>query len=163
MGFKEKAKISFATNPAFRYLLCCCLCFKREKKLLYENERMILYRFGRLEKHGELGPGRMPYIPKMDKYEIINKRDQQTSIKQLTMLSIDAVSYTITITITFNVYDGVQAVSNVMDYKTALRLICGCLVRDACGFKTFDDARTNQKQIEKNIQVFNEFWKALTY
>ncbi|CAF0842641.1 unnamed protein product [Brachionus calyciflorus] len=113
---------------------------------------MIYFRYGRLNKDGELGPGRVSYIVVVDEVVVVSKQDEQEIIPLLTILSIDAVSYTIKVTITYQVFDVVQAVTSVMDYKNALKLICGCLVRDACGFRTFDTVRTNQKEIEKDIE-----------
>lgn len=119
---------------------------------------MIIFRNGRLNKEGELGPGRIRYVVGMDECVVINKQDDVEIIPKLLMLSIDGVSYSIKVTITFQVFDVVQAITNVMDFRQALKLICGCLVRDACGFKTFEDVRTNQKQIEQDIEVILHFF-----
>ncbi|MGH8012671.1 MAG: slipin family protein [Candidatus Binataceae bacterium] len=119
-------------------------------KILYEYERSVVFRLGRLTPYR--GPGVIFIIPVIERQVRIDLRTITLDIPPQDAITRDNVSVKISAVLYFRVIDPSRAVTEVRDYLFATLQVAQTTLRSVGGQTDLDDLLSQREQVNGNIQ-----------
>jgi len=120
-------------------------------KILYEYERAVIFRLGRLLKKPK-GPGLILVIPVIDRWERINMRLVTMDVPPQDVITKDNVSIKVNAVVYFRVVDPNKAVNEVDDYLYATSQLAQTTLRSILGMVELDDLLGDRERINEELQ-----------
>ncbi len=120
-----------------------------KKIIIFENEKAILFRNGKLKKI--LSPGNYwinPTITKIQKYDF---RPRFTSISGQEILSSNGVSIKITIAANYQILDLQKVFISTQDYTESIHLILQLKLREIIGKNPIEDILDKRSELNKEL------------
>lgn len=143
--------LGFATIVTLAILLLGLVVLVSTAKILYEYERGILFRLGRLQRRSR-GPGLVVPIPVVDKLIRMDLRITTIELPPQDVITRDNVSARVNAVVYFRVIDPSRIALGVENYATATFQISQTILRSVLGQKDLDDLLTNREDINRELQ-----------
>ena len=120
-------------------------------RVVREYERIIIFRLGRAI--GARGPGIVFLIPIIDRGVIVDLRENFLEISKQTCITKDNAPVDIDFLIYYKVYDPLQSVLNVRDFRSAAAGIATTTLRAVIGDILLDDVLAKREEINKILRA----------
>lgn len=127
------------------------LCFA--VKVVQEYERVVIFRLGRLLAGGARGPGIFFIVPCVDSYQKVDMRTLTFDVPPQEILTKDSVTVYVDAIMYYQVYNAINAISNVDDYGQSTRQLTACTLRNILGTKKLGDILSDREQIASMMQT----------
>ncbi len=118
-------------------------------KMVYEYERAVIFRLGRLL--GAKGPGLFFRIPIVDRFVKVDLRVVTIDVPKQRIVTKDNVTVDVDAVIYYRVMDPVKAVTAVENYIYATSLLGQTVLRDVIGQSELDDLLTKREELNKRL------------
>jgi regulator of protease activity HflC (stomatin/prohibitin superfamily) len=119
-------------------------------KVLYEYERAVVFRLGRLMPGR--GPGVIFIIPILERYVRMDMRVDTIDIAPQDVITRDNVSAKLSGVLYFRVIDPIRAVTEVAQFTFATRELALTTLRSTCGQHELDDLLSQREVISATVQ-----------
>lgn len=119
-------------------------------KVLYEYERAVIFRLGRLMP--SRGPGVIFVIPIIERWVRMDLRVDTIDIAPQDVITLDNVSAKLSGVLYFRVIDPVRAVTEVAQFTFATRELALTTLRSTCGQHELDDLLSKREVISATVQ-----------
>ena len=119
-------------------------------KIIYEYERMVVFRFGRVQAFR--GPGLTYILPWIESGRRIDMRRIAMDVPPQDVITRDNVSVKVNAVLFFRVIDATKAVNEVENYLYATSQLAQTTLRSVCGEALLDDLLVNREQINLRLQ-----------
>lgn len=119
-------------------------------KILYEYERAVVFRLGRLVDHR--GPGLIFIVPILERAVRIDLRTVTLDIPPQDVITKDNVTVKVSAVLYFRVIDPSKAVNEVRDYLFATLQLAQTTLRSVGGQSDLDDLLTQRERLNAKIQ-----------
>lgn len=121
-------------------------------RILREYERGVVFRLGKLHRHGAKGPGMIFLIPVVDRMVKLDLRVVTIDVAKQELMTRDNVPATVDAVIYFRVVDPVAAVIKVENFWKATSLIAQTTLRSVLGQAPLDDLLSQRDVINQKLQ-----------
>ncbi|MCS7139729.1 MAG: slipin family protein [Candidatus Nezhaarchaeota archaeon] len=118
-------------------------------RMVYEYERAVIFRLGRLL--GSKGPGLFFRIPIIDKFVKVDLRVVTIDVPKQRIVTKDNVTVDVDAVIYYRVMEPVKAVTAVENYVYATSLLGQTVLRDVIGQSELDELLTKREEINKRL------------
>lgn len=118
-------------------------------KMVYEYERAVIFRLGRLL--GAKGPGLFFRIPIIDRFVKVDLRVVTIDVPKQRIVTKDNVTVDVDAVIYYRVMDPVKAVTAVENYVYATSLLGQTVLRDVIGQSELDELLTKREDLNKRL------------
>jgi len=118
-------------------------------KMVYEYERAVIFRLGRLL--GAKGPGLFFRIPIVDRFVKVDLRVVTIDVPKQRIVTKDNVTVDVDAVIYYRVMDPVKAVTAVENYIYATSLLGQTVLRDVIGQSELDELLTRREELNKRL------------
>ena len=118
-------------------------------KMVYEYERAVIFRLGRLL--GAKGPGLFLRIPIVDRFVKVDLRVVTIDVPKQRIVTKDNVTVDVDAVIYYRVMDPVKAVTAVENYIYATSLLGQTVLRDVIGQSELDELLTRREELNKRL------------
>ncbi|RLF20298.1 MAG: slipin family protein [Thermoprotei archaeon] len=118
-------------------------------KMVYEYERAVIFRLGRLL--GAKGPGIFFRIPIVDRFVKIDLRTVTIDVPKQRIVTKDNVTVDVDAVIYYRVVDPIKAVTAVENYIYATSLLGQTVLRDVIGQSELDELLTRREELNKKL------------
>lgn len=138
-------------GPFFMFFLIAAAMFLfNSVRILYEYERGVIFRLGRLI--GAKGPGLIFLIPFVDKMSRIDMRTVTLDVPPQDIISSDNVTLKVNAVIYFRVIDPNRAVTSVENYLLATSKLAQTTLRSVVGQVELDTLLSSRDTVNHQIQ-----------
>jgi len=118
-------------------------------RVVYEYERAVMFRLGRLL--GAKGPGLFFRIPIVDRFVKVDLRVVTVDVPKQRIVTKDNVSVDVDAVIYYRVMDPVKAVTAVENYVYATSLLGQTVLRDILGQSELDELLSKREELNKRL------------
>ena len=118
-------------------------------RVVYEYERAVIFRLGRLL--GAKGPGIFFRVPIADKFVKVDLRVVTVDVPKQRIVTKDNVSVEVDAVIYHRVMDPVKAVTAVENYVYATSLLGQTVLRDVLGQSELDELLSKREELNKRL------------
>ena len=118
-------------------------------RVVYEYERAVIFRLGRLL--GAKGPGLFFRIPIVDRFVKVDLRVVTVDVPKQRIVTKDNVSVDVDAVIYYRVMDSVKAVTAVENYVYATSLLGQTVLRDVLGQSELDELLSKREELNKRL------------
>lgn len=118
-------------------------------KMVYEYERAVIFRLGRLL--GAKGPGLFFRIPIIDRFVKVDLRVVTIDVPKQRIVTKDNVTVDVDAVIYYRVIDPVKAVTAVENYIYATSLLGQTVLRDILGQSELDELLTKREELNRKL------------
>ncbi|MDI9619411.1 MAG: slipin family protein [Candidatus Nezhaarchaeota archaeon] len=118
-------------------------------KMVYEYERAVIFRLGRLV--GAKGPGLFFRIPIVDRFVKVDLRIVTIDVPKQRIVTKDNVTVDVDAVIYYRVTEPVKAITAVENYIYATSMLGQTVLRDVIGQSELDDLLTKREEINKRL------------
>ncbi|MEM0240995.1 MAG: slipin family protein [Candidatus Nezhaarchaeales archaeon] len=118
-------------------------------KMVYEYERAVIFRLGRLV--GAKGPGLFFRIPIVDRFVKVDLRVVTIDVPKQRIVTKDNVTVDVDAVIYYRVIDPVKAVTAVENYIYATSLLGQTVLRDILGQSELDELLTKREELNRKL------------
>ena len=118
-------------------------------RVVYEYERAVIFRLGRLL--GAKGPGLFFRIPIVDRFVKVDLRVVTVDVPKQRIVTKDNVSVDVDAVIYYRVMDPVKAVTAVENYVYATSLLGQTVLRDILGQSELDELLSKREELNKRL------------
>ena len=118
-------------------------------RVVYEYERAVMFRLGRLL--GAKGPGLFFRIPIVDRFVKVDLRVVTVDVPKQRIVTKDNVSVDVDAVIYYRVMDPVKAVTAVENYVYATNLLGQTVLRDVLGQSELDELLSKREELNKRL------------
>jgi len=129
----------------FPLSLCVCL------RMVQEYERAVLFRLGRINRGGAVGPGLFFIVPCMDNIVVTDLRTVSFDVPPQEILTKDSVTVNVDAVVYYKIKDPMAAVCNVADYAKSTKLLASTTLRTILGTKILSELLSDREIIAKDI------------
>lgn len=141
----------FALLPgAFFILVIAGLLILFCVRIVYEYERGVVFRLGRVQ--NAKGPGPRIIIPVVESLRKVDMRTITMDVPPQDVITRDNVSVKVNAVVYFRVIDVNKAVTEVENYYYATSQLAQTTLRSVCGEVHLDDLLTDREQINLRLQ-----------
>jgi len=120
-------------------------------KRVYEFERAVIFRMGRLRKGGPRGPGIFFIIPCIDEWTLVDLRIRTFDIVPQEVLTKDAVSIKVNAVIYYRIIEPFRSIINIKNFSLATRHLAATILRKMVGTKNLDEVLSDRQSIIQNL------------
>ncbi|MDH5815250.1 MAG: slipin family protein [Candidatus Nezhaarchaeota archaeon] len=118
-------------------------------KMVYEYERAVIFRLGRLL--GAKGPGLFFRIPIVDRFVKVDLRVVTIDVPKQRIVTKDNVTVDVDAVIYYRVIDPVKTVTAVENYIYATSLLGQTVLRDILGQSELDELLTKREELNRKL------------
>lgn len=118
-------------------------------RVVYEYERAVIFRLGRLV--GAKGPGLFFRIPIVDRFVKVDLRVVTVDVPKQRIVTKDNVSVDVDAVVYYRVMDPVKAVTAVENYVYATSLLGQTVLRDILGQSELDELLSKREELNKRL------------
>jgi len=118
-------------------------------RVVYEYERAVIFRLGRLL--GAKGPGLFFRMPIVDRFVKVDLRVVTVDVPKQRIVTKDNVSVDVDAVIYYRVMDPVKAVTAVENYVYATSLLGQTVLRDVLGQSELDELLSKREELNKRL------------
>ncbi|MEM0233473.1 MAG: slipin family protein, partial [Candidatus Nezhaarchaeales archaeon] len=118
-------------------------------KMVYEYERAVIFRLGRLL--GAKGPGLFFRIPIVDRFVKVDLRVVTIDVPKQRIVTKDNVTVDVDAVIYYRVFDPVKAVTTVENYIYATSLLGQTVLRDILGQSELDELLAKREELNRKL------------
>ncbi len=126
------------------------LLFSSVVKIVNEYERLVVFRFGRLQ--GPRGPGLVIIIPFVESFRRVDLRTITLDIPPQDVITRDNVSVKVNAVVYFRAVDVNRAITEVENYLYATSQLAQTTLRSVCGEANLDDLLIEREQLNNRLQ-----------
>jgi regulator of protease activity HflC (stomatin/prohibitin superfamily) len=120
-------------------------------KIVYQYQRGVLFRFGKLR--GIRGPGFNIILPWIDRLVKVDLRTRTVILKPQEVITRDNVTVNVDAVVYFNVIDAERAVLQVEDYAFATEQLALTTLRSVLGQSDLDELLAHRDRINERLRV----------
>lgn len=129
-------------------------------RIIQDNQRAVIYRFGRF--NTVKGPGIYWLFPFFERQKQVDIRTKTIELRQQTVLTKDSISIKVKTVLWYKIIDPKNAVTKVFDYNMAVYQYARTAVRNTMSSFVLDDLINNRANINEilrvNIQIAADAW-----
>jgi len=119
-------------------------------KIVYQYQRGVLFRFGKLR--GIRGPGLNIILPWIDRLVKVDLRTRTVILKPQEIITRDNVTVNVDAVVYFNVVDAERAVIQVEDYALATEQLALTTLRSVLGQSDLDELLAQRDRINERLR-----------
>jgi regulator of protease activity HflC (stomatin/prohibitin superfamily) len=119
-------------------------------KVIYQYQRGVLFRFGRLR--GIRGPGLNIILPWIDRLTKVDLRTKTVILEPQEVITRDNVTVNVDAVVYFNVIDPERAVLQVEDYALATEQLALTTLRSVLGQSELDELLSHRDRINQRLR-----------
>uniref|UniRef100_A0A915Q362 Band 7 domain-containing protein n=1 Tax=Setaria digitata TaxID=48799 RepID=A0A915Q362_9BILA len=125
----------------------------RQKLVVQEYERVVIFRLGRLMPGGAKGPGIFFIVPCIDTYRKVDLRVISFEVPPQEILSKDSVTVAVDAVVYFRISNATVSVTNVEDAARSTKLLAQTTLRNILGTKTLTEMLSDREAISLQMQI----------
>ena len=127
------------------------------KKDIFEFQRAVVYRFGRLLKKGALGPGRITLLKNIDVAKtLVDIREKPYLIPVQKLLTVDFIELEVQGLCFYEIFDPVNSFVNVQNVDHAVQELSAAVLRDAIASHNLQEILQNKQNLQYHMRVCNK-------
>ncbi|XP_029433715.1 erythrocyte band 7 integral membrane protein-like isoform X2 [Rhinatrema bivittatum] len=125
----------------------CCI------KIVREYERAVIFRLGKINRHGARGPGIYWIFPCIDDFRRIDLRTTAFVVPPQELLTKDSVTITVDAVLYYHIVDPIASVFKLDDVTLATQMLAQTTLRNILGLKNLSEILVEREEMAKQMEL----------